>query len=184
MSVNQDREAWLLDKRAEIEMRYDRVFSQDYDLRFSLISDTHRTFMETVAATLDEDCWVLDVGCGTGKHWDTVFASGARVVGVDISAQMLQRAKEKYPFVTLHHQPVQELAITEVFDSVLFVDVFDGIGPEDWPLTLKNLLRSLKRGGILYFTAPSRPADANWSDPLRSPARGEYLPFSVNWPTV
>jgi ubiquinone/menaquinone biosynthesis C-methylase UbiE len=38
---------------------------------------------------------VVDVGCGTGRHTLRLAARGARVVGVDFSAGMLGRAREK-----------------------------------------------------------------------------------------
>ncbi len=157
MSAIHERASWLLDKRRDVEQRYDRVFATDYDLRFPTIGVTHRQFMDSVTATLDEDSWLLDVGCGTGKYWPDIFASGARVIGVDSSTQMLQRAKEKFPFVTVHHQSVQDLEIAEKFDAVLFLDVFELLGPEDWPLALGHLRASLKQGGLLYFTVPDRP---------------------------
>ncbi len=157
MSAIHERPSWLLDKRRDIEQRYDRVFAADYDLRFPTIGATHRQFMGSITATLNEDSWVLDVGCGTGKYWPDIFASGARVIGVDPSAQMLQRAKEKFPFATVHQQAVQELEFAERFDAVRFLDVFELLGPEDWPLALTNLRTSLKQGGLMYFTVPDRP---------------------------
>ncbi len=166
MTVNHERNSWLLDKRREVEERYDRVFSSDYDLRFPNVGPVHREFVAMVAETLNEDSWVLDVGCGTGKYWKTIFNAGARVIGVDLSAQMLQRAKEKYPFVTVHRQAAQDLDMHETFDAVLFIDVFEMIGPEDWPLVLSNLRGVLKRGGILYFTVPDRPSQAELEQSL------------------
>ena len=132
-----------------------------------------------VVSNLNEDSWVLDVGCGTGKHWPAVFASGARVIGVDISAQMVQRAKEKFPFVTIHQQAVQDLSVSEKFDAVLFLDVFDAISPEDWPQTLSNLRSAIRRGGILYFTVPDRPPEAELEQSLLM-ARQRGLPAVIS----
>jgi len=36
---------------------------------------------------------ILDVGCGTGRHLEQVAATGARPVGVDLSAELLRRAR-------------------------------------------------------------------------------------------
>ena len=166
MSVNHERASWLLDKRREIEERYDRVFASDYDLRFPDLGEAHIEFVELVSDMLNVDSWVLDVGCGTGKHWPAIFASGARVIGVDISAQMVRRAKEKYPYVTVVQQAVQDLSMSEKFDAVLFVDVFETIGPEDWPVALANLRSVMTVGGILYFTVPDRPDDAQLEQSL------------------
>ena len=166
MAVTHDREHWLLDKRREIEERYDHVFASDYDLRFPDIGATHHDFVDMVVSNLDEDSWILDVGCGTGKHWPAIFSSGARVIGVDISAQMLQRAKEKFPYVTTHRQAVQDLSLSERFDAVLFIDVFDLIGPEDWAPTLVNLRSVVRPEGLLYFTVADRPPDTELEQSL------------------
>lgn len=166
MSVNQERLDWLLDKRVEVVDRYDRVFASDYDLRFPKLGETHAEFVRMIANTLDEDSWVLDVGCGTGKHWRAIFVSGARIIGVDNSAQMLQRAKEKYPYVTTHLQSAQELDVSEKFDAVMFVDVFELVPPEDWPVVLSNLRSAVSVGGMLYFTVPERPAEAELEQSL------------------
>ena len=166
MSVIHERVSWLLDKRREVEERYDRVFAADYDLRSPNIGDTHRLFVNAVVAPLNDDSWVLDVGCGTGKYWSDIFATGARVIGIDVSAQMLQRAKEKFPFATVHRQAVQELEIEQRFESVLFVGVFEVIGPEDWPATLARLKAAVTPGGVLYFTVPDRPAESQLEQSL------------------
>jgi ubiquinone/menaquinone biosynthesis C-methylase UbiE len=45
---------------------------------------------------------VLDVGCGTGRHWARILArSPAALSGVDASNGMLDRLREKYPQATL-----------------------------------------------------------------------------------
>lgn len=39
--------------------------------------------------------WVLDLGCGTGRHALAMAGAGARVVGLDATAAMLDRARRK-----------------------------------------------------------------------------------------
>ena len=41
--------------------------------------------------------WILDAGCGTGAHVQTLQRVGAKVVGVDFSRGMLQIAKQAEP---------------------------------------------------------------------------------------
>jgi ubiquinone/menaquinone biosynthesis C-methylase UbiE len=41
---------------------------------------------------------VLDIGCGTGRHWDKVLAHAPQKIrGFDVSAGMLHRLQQKYP---------------------------------------------------------------------------------------
>lgn len=46
---------------------------------------------------------VADVGCGTGVLFPTLFSHGAREVwGIDLSDRMIERARQKYSFPSLH----------------------------------------------------------------------------------
>jgi ubiquinone/menaquinone biosynthesis C-methylase UbiE len=41
---------------------------------------------------------IADIGCGTGRHWNKLFAKQpARLTGYDVSIGMLAKLKEKYP---------------------------------------------------------------------------------------
>lgn len=39
----------------------------------------------------------LDVGCGSGNYTQTIHATGYKITGIDISDEMLGKAKQKYP---------------------------------------------------------------------------------------
>lgn len=43
----------------------------------------------------DKSLKILDVGCGTGRHSIELTTRGYKMVGIDLSESMLQRAKEK-----------------------------------------------------------------------------------------
>jgi ubiquinone/menaquinone biosynthesis C-methylase UbiE len=41
---------------------------------------------------------VVDIGCGTGRHWDKIFNQNPqKLIGYDVSAGMLQQLQHKYP---------------------------------------------------------------------------------------
>ena len=41
---------------------------------------------------------VVDVGCGTGRHWERILAKGPReLIGYDVSKEMLTKLRTKYP---------------------------------------------------------------------------------------
>jgi len=40
--------------------------------------------------------WVLDLGCGTGRAFDALLSEGWKVVGCDLSTEMLREAELKY----------------------------------------------------------------------------------------
>ncbi len=61
------------------------------------IADAHATEKQVnfVRNNINLDDLVLDLGCGTGRHAVLLNKAGYRVVGLDISARLLQLAKTK-----------------------------------------------------------------------------------------
>src|SRR5262245_33267496 len=45
-----------------------------------------------------QDHTVVDIGCGTGRHWDQILQhKPATLTGYDVSAEMLKRLRQKFP---------------------------------------------------------------------------------------
>lgn len=45
-----------------------------------------------------KDKMVVDIGCGTGRHWDKILSQHpCKLIGYDVSAGMLERLQHKYP---------------------------------------------------------------------------------------
>jgi ubiquinone/menaquinone biosynthesis C-methylase UbiE len=66
-----------------------------YDDKHSFVWKMAGDLIELLAPKSGEE--ILDVGCGTGHMTAQIAASGANVVGADMSASMVQQAREKYP---------------------------------------------------------------------------------------
>jgi len=91
---------------------------------------------------------ILDAGCGTGVFTLDILASGAHVIGLDISLPMLVRAAQKakgYPFqivlADMSNLPFQK----DSFDKVVSVTALEFI--KDAEGAVKELFRVAKRGG-------------------------------------
>jgi SAM-dependent methyltransferase len=98
---------------------------------------------------------VLDVGCGTGVVAITAARLGARVTGVDLTPQLLTRARENAGVglveVEWREADVEELPFgDEQFDVVLsqFAHMF---APRP-DVAIREMLRTLKRGGTIAFS--------------------------------
>ena len=61
---------------------------------------------------------ILDVGCGTGELASSIQSSGATVVGVDSSPDMIAQAKVNYPDVEFKVQDAAHLSFEDRFDAV------------------------------------------------------------------
>jgi len=103
---------------------------------------------------------VLDAGCGVGYSSAFIAESGARrVVGVDISSEAIQYAREHYKLNNLEFEVMDCTSLgflNESFDFVCSLDVIEHL--DDTAKYLSEIHRVLKTGGIYYLSTPNRNA--------------------------
>lgn len=88
---------------------------------------------------------VLDVACGTGVLFPEYFERKAVVTGIDISPQMVKKAKEKFKRVNLICGDAESISFEEKFDVVMIYNAFPHFyDPEK---LINNLATALKTGG-------------------------------------
>ncbi|MDA0563482.1 methyltransferase domain-containing protein [Streptomonospora sp. S1-112] len=91
---------------------------------------------------------VLDAGCGTGDLTDALRATGAHVVGVDASPDMVQRARDRFPDLDLRVADLRTLHLADAdFDAVFSNATLHWI-PEA-PAAATALAAALRPGGRL-----------------------------------
>src|SRR5436309_7321352 len=98
---------------------------------------------------------ILDVACGTGVVAITAGRGGARVTGLDLTPELLQRARENAALagveVEWHEGDIESLPFGDAaFDVVLsqFGHMF-ALRPE---VATRAMLRVLKPGGVIAFS--------------------------------
>ncbi len=97
---------------------------------------------------------VLDVGCGEGRFAAELGKAGAEVVGIDVAAEPLRRARERYPELDLRQisaegaWPLQDASFDAVWAGEVIEHVADTAG---WLSELRRVLRS---GGVLLLSTP------------------------------
>jgi trans-aconitate methyltransferase len=87
-----------------------------YDEKHSFVWKMADDLVELLAPKAGEE--ILDVGCGTGHMTAQIAASGANVMGVDMSASMVRQAREKYPEIKFEVADARELKLEKNFDAV------------------------------------------------------------------
>ncbi len=100
-------------------------FAQTYEQRMQEIN--YNIFNKIKELNINFNVKVLDLGCGTGLAAKALKTSNSSWTGVDISEKMLQKAKEKNIYQTLHHanifQFIKENKLN--YNIILLLDVIE-----------------------------------------------------------
>lgn len=96
---------------------------------------------------------LLDVGCGTGKSLQPLHRVGWDVVGCDLSAAMLHRARGKLPEVALHLADARDLPVLGAFDLVWALDDVANylLDEQELAAALAGMAANLADGGRVVF---------------------------------
>lgn len=99
---------------------------------------------------------VLDLGCGTGRTTTLIKKRGAEVVGADISAPMIERARELHPNINFEVMDALALRFPDNhFDFVFFsFNGLDNLHPVSRRIeAVGEIKRVLKKGGIFAYAS-------------------------------
>ena len=92
---------------------------------------------------------ILDVGCGTGELTNELSKSGATIVGIDASEQMIRRAKEQFPDIEFFVKDATDFSFSEPFDAAFSNATLHWINAQ--LKALQCIYNSLKEGGRFVF---------------------------------
>lgn len=99
-------------------MSFYNILSKYYDDIFKLDNTT----LNFLAEGLKCEDKVLDVACGTGTYAIALKGKGFKVVGVDLDANMIKKAKEKDKGITFLDKDMSKLK--GVFDQQTFSSIY------------------------------------------------------------
>jgi ubiquinone/menaquinone biosynthesis C-methylase UbiE len=98
---------------------------------------------------------VLELGCGTGYFTRELVRSGADVVAIDVSPELLEIARANYSGRNVRYEIQNASALSypdAEFDSVVGSSVLHHLEIEE---ALREIHRVLKVDGTIYFTEPN-----------------------------
>jgi len=98
---------------------------------------------------------ILELGCGTGYFTRELVRSGADIIAIDVSPELLEIAKSKYFAPNVRYEIQNACALTysdATFDSVVGSSILHHLEIEE---ALREIYRVLRPGGTIYFTEPN-----------------------------
>ncbi len=163
-------------------------------------AETHRHFSDfaniAVALSLPAGSSILDVGCGSGWLSEYFSRLGYKVLGIDISDDLIQMAEERIarvPYNVDHETPlrcrflkhdVETAPLPEKFDAIICYDSLHHL--EDEKAVFSHLAAMLNIGGLLFILEGQKPAAGSATEDelcdvmrqygtLESPFSDDYL---------
>jgi trans-aconitate methyltransferase len=116
-----------------------------YDEKHGFVAAYGQGLLEVLAPQAGER--ILDLGCGTGQLTSQIAETGARVVGLDSSPSMIERAQAAHPHLTFIVGDARDFALPMRFDAVFSNAALH------WVLEAEQvaaaIARSLRPGGRL-----------------------------------
>lgn len=117
--------------------------AQSYQTRHSYVFKHGEGLVELLDPKPGER--ILDLGCGSGQLTAKIAEAGARVIGIDLSRDMIAQARANYPAIEFDVADATSFEIVEPVDAVFSNAVLHWV--KDAVAAIACVHRALKPGG-------------------------------------
>jgi trans-aconitate methyltransferase len=118
-----------------------------YDDKHGFVSKYGEDVVKLLAPEKGER--ILDIGCGTGHLTHLIAQAGARVIGIDNSASMIQRAQAAYPDLDFRVMSATDFHFPTPFDAVFSNAALHWV--LDKESAVDHIAQALRPGGRLVL---------------------------------
>ena len=146
-----------------IKIQQDNSFSGEMVKYYDAFFDVENKAFEQVdyMKTVLHENWnniksILDIGCGTGKHAEILAKEGKRVVGIDLSEDMIRYSKDnrlKNAATYIVRDICTDCSDDEKFDLAYAMSHVIGYQLNNKSLKnmINNVYSTLNKGGVFFF---------------------------------
>jgi ubiquinone/menaquinone biosynthesis C-methylase UbiE len=135
-----------VDKQS-VHQHFDRI-ADEYDQWKRKAWYYHRTLADGFAAWVPPAARVLEIGTGTGFVLHSLKPK--RGLGIDISEEMVRRARVRFPELEFRTGDAETLSLDERFDYVIYADIFEHLAHPGRALIAGA--RALEPGGKMILS--------------------------------
>ncbi len=121
--------------------------AKQYDFNHGFVTEHGKELISILNPQKGQN--ILDLGCGTADITRLISDTGANVVGIDSSLEMLEQGKIKYPGLDLRCVDVIDMNYLNNFDSIISNAALHWV--HDSVTAVKNMNHALKLGGNLVL---------------------------------
>jgi cyclopropane fatty-acyl-phospholipid synthase-like methyltransferase len=104
---------------------------------------------------------VLSIGCGAGSFECLLAPHAESVMGIDLSAEAVERARERAAALGVRNvefrcQALSELQLDQGFDSIVCLAFLHHVPEKELPSLLRSFHDQLRPGGFFFAQDPNR----------------------------
>lgn len=157
--------------------------AQLYDGKHGFVAKYGEDLLGLLAAQPGET--ILDVGCGTGTLTAKIAESGATVIGLDSSIDMVNRAREAFPALLFTHADIAAFSQPATFDAVFSNATLHWV--RDTAGAVRAMHAALKPGGRLVAEFGGAGNIGGIADAVRAALRettGADVPHNWYFPSI
>lgn len=138
-----------------------------------------RPEQEKFVSLLPSHAKILDAGCGPGRDCEYFASHGFRVIGIDLSENLLSIAKQRVPQADFFKQDFRSLRFPkELFDGIWACASLLHLKRKDISTVLRSFFQILKPGGILFVQVKEGKGEADIAEPIISGLTRHFVYYS------
>ncbi len=152
-------------ERAIVEQGYDAMADAYLDYMDQMTGDPRLRFLDQLLGRLRSGSQIVDLGCGAGIPCTAKLAEQHNVLGIDISAEQLRRARDRIPSARFTKADIATVDLPpRTLDAVTAFYSLTHIPRVEHAEVFRRIASWLKEDGYLLATLSARGEDDGIQD--------------------